>query len=92
MVAHQGERLKVLATLVVAGLLLAIPAILVGVMSEVGSVLGIWPSWIRPVLSMAFGIFVYPFLYVVIVVLYYDMRVRKEGFDLELMARATARA
>ena len=28
----------------------------------------------------------YPFLYVVTTVLYYDLRVRKEGFDLELLA------
>lgn len=88
----KGERMKVLATLIVAFLLLAIPAILVGVLSEIGGTFGLWPSWISSVLSIAFSVFVYPFLYVVVVVLYYDMRVRKEGFDLELMARATGSA
>ena len=29
---------------------------------------------------------IYPFFYVVLTVLYYDLRVRKEGFDLELLA------
>ena len=30
--------------------------------------------------------FIYPVLYCVLTVTYYDLRVRKEGFDLELLA------
>lgn len=33
------------------------------------------------------AIFIVPFITVVITLLYYDLRIRKEGFDLELMAR-----
>ncbi len=33
------------------------------------------------------GIFVVPFFNVVVTLLYYDLRIRKEGFDLELMAK-----
>ena len=31
-------------------------------------------------------IFIYPLFYCVLTVAYYDLRVRKEGFDLELLA------
>jgi hypothetical protein len=33
-------------------------------------------------------IFVYPLFYCVLTVAYYDLRVRKEGFDLEVLAAA----
>jgi hypothetical protein len=44
------------------------------------------------VLQSLLSILVYPFLYVVLTVLYYDIRVRKEGFDLELLASSVAGA
>jgi hypothetical protein len=31
-------------------------------------------------------LFIYPLFYCVLTVAYYDLRVRKEGFDLELLA------
>jgi hypothetical protein len=31
-------------------------------------------------------LFIYPLFYCVLTVTYYDLRVRKEGFDLELLA------
>jgi hypothetical protein len=37
-------------------------------------------------------IVLYPFLYCILVTAYYDLRVRKEGFDLELLAQALAPA
>ena len=46
------------------------------------------PVSIRLVLESVLQIFIYPFVYVVMTVLYYDLRVRKEGFDLELLASA----
>ncbi|HET9065227.1 MAG TPA: hypothetical protein VFN22_05370 [Gemmatimonadales bacterium] len=85
----KGARGKVMTTIFVGSLLLVIPMIVVSVIGVIGSALGLWPIWISPVLTLALRIFVYPFVYVVVVVLYYDMRVRKEGFDLELMASAT---
>jgi hypothetical protein len=33
------------------------------------------------------AVFLYPFVQVVITLLYYDLRIRKEGFDMELMAK-----
>ena len=40
------------------------------------------------VITSLLSILIYPFFYVVLTVLYYDLRVRKEGFDLELLASA----
>jgi hypothetical protein len=40
------------------------------------------------VIPLVLQVFVYPLVYVVQTVLYYDLRVRQEGFDLELLAGA----
>jgi hypothetical protein len=42
---------------------------------------------VRSVANIATSVVVTPFSAAVITVLYFDARVRKEGFDLELMAR-----
>jgi TRAP-type mannitol/chloroaromatic compound transport system permease large subunit len=64
---------------------LAFAVILVGAMLAIraGST---EPGIPMMVATSILSIFVYPFVYVATVVLYYDIRVRKEGFDLELMA------
>jgi hypothetical protein len=36
------------------------------------------------------SLLIYPFFTVVITLLYYDLRIRKEGFDLEIMATELA--
>jgi hypothetical protein len=83
----KGARGKVLITLFVGFALIAIPAFTVGMLSAIADFVGAWPTWLTSVMVFGFGIFMYPFLYAVVVVLYYDLRVRKEGFDLELLAR-----
>ncbi len=88
----RGSRWKVLLAIMVAALLLVVPMMAVGVLGAFGSLVGLWPALMPLVLSASSSFFVYPFIYVVITVLYYDMRVRKEGFDLELLATATQRA
>ena len=84
-----GFRWKVLVTVFVAWLFLLVPSLAVGVIAAVGRVIGGWSPLISTVLSGLLRVFAYPFLYVVITVLYYDLRVRKEGFDLEVLATAT---
>lgn len=84
----RGFRGKALVTLLVASLLLVIPTMLVGVLAALASLAGISSQWATAVMAGVLGIFVYPFLYVTFTVLYYDLRVRKEGFDLELLAAA----
>jgi heme/copper-type cytochrome/quinol oxidase subunit 2 len=48
------------------------------------------PAVAATVIGIAVGglvqMFIYPLLYCVLTVTYYDLRVRKEGFDLELLA------
>jgi hypothetical protein len=84
-----GSRWKVFATVFVAALFLLIPSMVVGVMAAIGTMLGSWSQTVSVVVSGVLQIFAYPFLYVVVTVVYYDLRVRKEGFDLELLATAT---
>ena len=47
-------------------------------------------SSVATVVAIAIGgivqLFIYPLFYCVLTVTYYDLRVRKEGFDLELLA------
>ncbi len=43
-------------------------------------------QWIPAVVGMVVQVFLTPLLYCVLTVAYYDLRVRKEGFDLELLA------
>jgi hypothetical protein len=82
----RGFRSKVFLTMVVAFLLLLVPGIAIG---GAGALFGD-PEGAAAlailVLEAVLQIFIYPFAYVVMTVLYYDLRVRKEGFDLELLA------
>lgn len=82
----RGFRTKVLLTMFVAFLLLLVPSIAVGgaagLMSDPGGALSLLVLVVESVLQ----VFVYPYVYVVMTVLYYDLRVRKEGFDLELLS------
>ncbi len=88
-VLTKGYKMKVLLTMLVAGVLLAVPAITLGVIGGlVGAAVSEQGSLLFFVLPLIFQLFVYPFVYVVQTVLYYDLRVRKEGFDLELLASA----
>ncbi|MGH7523850.1 MAG: hypothetical protein ACREK8_06060 [Gemmatimonadales bacterium] len=84
----RGFRGKALLTFLIVGLLLFVPLMLVGVLAVLATMAGISSHLATAVLAGLLQIFVYPFGYVVFTVLYYDLRVRKEGFDLELLAGA----
>ncbi len=83
-----GYKGKVFGTVFLAFLLLSIPGMAIG---------GIWTvvssapstSPIPQVLTAVVQVLVYPYLYTVITLVYYDLRIRKEGFDLELLAAAS---
>ena len=82
----RGFRGKVFLTLLVALCLLMVPGIAIGgAAALLGDSEGA-ASLAILVLESVLQIFIYPFVYVVMTVLYYDLRVRKEGFDLELLA------
>ncbi len=88
----RGFRWKVLLTMLVALMLLLVPTMAVGLMGVFGTMVGLWSKLMPLVLISVLEIFVYPFFYIVKTVLYYDLRVRKEGFDLELLASSTRSA
>jgi len=82
----RGFRSKVFLTMVVAFLLLLVPGIAIGGAGALLGDSGGAASLVILVLESVLQIFIYPFVYVAMTVLYYDLRVRKEGFDLELLA------
>lgn len=86
-----GYRGKVLLTLIVSFLLLVVPSVLIGTLWGLLGRAGVESVSMLVVQSLV-SIFIYPFIYVVMTVIYYDLRVRKEGFDLELLAAALSPA
>ncbi|HEY8062642.1 MAG TPA: hypothetical protein VID74_07585 [Gemmatimonadales bacterium] len=84
----RGFRGKALLTLLIASLLLVLPTLVAGVLAGIAALFGASSLVAVSVLGGVLQIFVYPFGYVAFTVLYYDLRVRKEGFDLELLAAA----
>jgi hypothetical protein len=87
----KGFRGKVLLTMICVGLLLMVPTITVGVIwGVVGASTGDVGMVGTEVVTSLLSILIYPFFYVVLTVIYYDLRVRKEGFDLELLASQMA--
>ncbi|TDJ55075.1 MAG: hypothetical protein E2O47_04950 [Gemmatimonadetes bacterium] len=90
----KGFRWKVLALVVVTAIIVFIPSI---ALVSVASFLATEPAvltdlsigWsLALVLGAVVQLLLYPLMYSVLTVLYYDLRVRKEGFDLEVLAQA----
>ncbi|MGE0439450.1 MAG: YciC family protein [Gemmatimonadales bacterium] len=88
----KGHRWKVFGTLLVALLLVymvSFVAVFIG--GVAGLVLGLGSSSVTTgvlviaAVSAVLSVLVYPFIYSAVTVLYYDLRVRKEGFDLEIL-------
>jgi hypothetical protein len=77
-----GYRTKVFGALLVTIILLMIPVIGMGVVSAVVGMEAFFT-----IASVALSVLITPFLYVTVTVLYYDLRVRKEGFDLEMLSQ-----
>jgi hypothetical protein len=85
----RGSVGKILGVLLLSILMVWLIQFLIGV------VLGLLFAGLRPgnpsmagqLVGYAVAILLYPFVQVVITLLYYDLRIRKEGFDLELMAK-----
>jgi hypothetical protein len=86
----RGSRLRMLGLLITLAVLLYVPIVALGAIATVvlpsdplGSPTpGILTLAVVGVLQML----LYPLLYCVLTVAYYDLRVRKEGFDLEVLA------
>jgi hypothetical protein len=83
----KGSVGRILGTLLLAGIIVVVFQFIVGLI--LGLVLPSvrTNSGLTVVITSVVSIFVYPFFTVLITLLYYDLRIRKEGFDLELMAK-----
>jgi len=90
----RGSRWRMFGLLLVLVILLYIPIAAIGGLVAVfvpgaGSVFarpGVTVSVAAVAISGLAQIFIYPLFYCVLTVAYYDLRVRKEGFDLEVLA------
>lgn len=85
----KGARGKIFGALFVAVILLFIPGMAIGVFAVASASGGMTETSIQVMSQLIVSVLqvlVYPFFYTLTTVLYYDMRVRKEGFDLEMLA------
>jgi hypothetical protein len=85
----RGYRTRIIGLLIVFAVLVAVPVIGISTIAGVfvGQADGVAAS--RVVVAMVSGLVSFvitPFLYCIITLLYYDLRVRKEAFDLEMLA------
>lgn len=78
----RGYRGKLFLALMVSVLLLLIPAMGLGAVSALFGL-----EFLFTIASVILGVLISPFIYVTVTVLYYDLRVRQEGFDLEMLSR-----
>jgi hypothetical protein len=95
----RGHRWKIFGALLVTGILIALPTMALGVFAAVKSVdvqtqQGVISSvgilWVT--VTQLLQVMLYPLLYCTLTVAYYDLRVRKEAFDLEVLAGGLAQA
>jgi hypothetical protein len=74
---------RILGTVVLAFLMFAI---VIGTLQALVGLLPV-PQTARLLLNAVAQLFVQPIVTIVLTLLYYDQRIRKEGFDLELLAQ-----
>lgn len=67
------------------GLVFLLYVVIYGVTVGIASTLV--SRWVSEIVGALVGVAIYPILSTVTTLLYYDLRVRKEGFDLEIMSR-----
>jgi hypothetical protein len=90
----RGSRWRIFGLGITLFVLLYVPVLaisgMVAVLLPGGSAAAFGPSSTATIVALAIGgviqLFIYPLFYCVLTVTYYDLRVRKEGFDLELLA------
>ena len=85
----RGSRWRMFGLLVTMALLLYVPLVGLGAVAAVvlpGGLLGVAPGMLTLAVVGVVQILLYPLFYCVLTVAYYDLRVRKEGFDLEVLA------
>ena len=85
----RGSRWRMFGLLVTMAILLYVPLVGLGAVAAVvlpRGALGAGPGTVTLAVVGVVQMLLYPLLYCVLTVAYYDLRVRKEGFDLEVLA------
>lgn len=80
----QGEKMKAIKSLGMVWLLFFITSMGIGLMLAPGP--GEAPSILAQLLSSIVSIIAYPLVPITATLLYYDVRIRREGFDIEMMS------
>ena len=95
----RNHRLKLFAALLVVGLLLYLPFLALGGFAAASLASGTHPGtgalgWFLGLTALAaiLSTLIFPLFYAVLTVAYYDLRVRKEAFDLEVLAAGLSHA
>ena len=93
----KGHRWKMLGLVIVIGIIIMIPTVALSFLMmpsamESGVIQYTTTDVVWIVVQQLVTIIIYPLLYCALTVAYYDLRVRKEGFDLELLESTLAHA
>jgi glycerophosphoryl diester phosphodiesterase family protein len=89
----RGSFWRLLGTIFLSGLIASVASLIITVPSEVVALLLGESGWIVSALGTAFAtVLITPFSVLIVVLLYFDLRIRKEGFDIEVMAQELAPA
>jgi hypothetical protein len=89
----KGHFWRLLALLLLSTLIASVGALIITIPTEVVALMmgpGGWP--VSALGSAAATVLITPFTMLIIVLFYFDMRIRKEGFDIEVMAQELAPA
>jgi hypothetical protein len=93
----KGFRWKMLGLVIVVGIIVAIPSLALGFLRGGGMAMQAQVEYSSTdiaweIAAQFISTLIYPLLYCALTVAYYDLRVRKEGFDLELLESTLAHA
>ena len=93
----RGFRWKMLGLVIVVGIIIAIPSIAMSFLRGGGMAMQPMGEFstgdvLWEIAAQFISTLIYPLLYCALTVAYYDLRVRKEGFDLELLESTLAHA
>lgn len=84
----KGHWWKIFGTLILAYLLVSVLSVVFVMPFWIASFFAGPVGWILVAIGSSIGnVLLVPFLTVIVILLYFDMRIRREGFDLSLMAR-----
>jgi hypothetical protein len=84
----RGARWKIFGTWMIVFVIAIVAFVAASLLALPVGLLGL--PGLEQVVSMLANVFVYPFIGIVATLLYYDQRIRKEGFDIEVMSQAFA--